>query len=403
MRVITLALKDIRQVLRDINSAIFLVLMPIVFTVFMGLIMAPGERDNRVPIGWINQDGEGVLGSMLFALLDGSESVRLVPLQGDEVTAADADVGKGELAAAIIVPAGSGERVLGGEQPRVEVIIDRSTPAGQAAWTAIHTAMARILGTLEAAQLGVAAFEEETGTLDESARRAYMQEAFAAGHSAWQEMPSVVKVEQAGPEKAEAGPASGYAQTSPGMLVQFAVAGLMSSAMVLVLERKSGSLQRLMTTTMTRMQIIGGHTLAMFVVVFVQQVLLVAVGQFALGVDYLSAPGATLCMMIGVALWASSLGLFIGAAAKGQEQVIMWSLIAMFVFAALGGAWFPLEVTGSTFATIGHLLPSAWAMDGFQNIVVRGLGLASIVVPVAVLVGWAALFMGLAVWRLRAE
>jgi ABC-type multidrug transport system permease subunit len=63
----------------------------------------------------------------------------------------------------------------------------------------------------------------------------------------------------------------------------------------------------------------------------------------------------------------------------------MFSLIAMFLFAALGGAWFPLEIAGQAFAAVGHLLPTAWAMDGFQNIVVRGQGLTSTLVPAGLL------------------
>jgi hypothetical protein len=54
---------------------------------------------------------------------------------------------------------------------------------------------------------------------------------------------------------------------------------------------------------------------------------------------------------------------------SAEEQVIMLSMAAMFLFSALGGAWFPLEVAGAPFSTIGHLTPAAWAMDGFQNII----------------------------------
>ena len=81
----------------------------------------------------------------------------------------------------------------------------------------------------------------------------------------------------------------------------------------------------------------------------------------------------------------------------------MWSLIAMFVFSGLGGTWFPLEFTGPAFSAIGHAMPTAWAMDGFQNIVLRGLGLGSVLLPAGILMAFAALFFGLAVWRFRFE
>ena len=52
-----------------------------------------------------------------------------------------------------------------------------------------------------------------------------------------------------------------------------------------------------------------------------------------------------------------------------------------------------------TFQAIGHVSPVAWAMDGFKNIVARGLGFNSILLPAAALAGYALLFFVLAAWR----
>ena len=136
---------------------------------------------------------------------------------------------------------------------------------------------------------------------------------------------------------------------------------------------------------------------------FLQELLLVLLGQFAFGVDYLAAPLGTLLMMVVLALWAASLGLLIGAAARREEQVVMYALIAMFVFSALGGAWFPLAITGETFSRIGHLLPTAWAVDGFQNIVLRGQGIEGVLLPASIVGAYAVLFYALALWRFRFE
>jgi ABC-2 type transport system permease protein len=94
-------------------------------------------------------------------------------------------------------------------------------------------------------------------------------------------------------------------------------------------------------------------------------------------------------------------GLLIGVLAKGEEQVTLFSLIAMFIFSALGGTWFPLEGAGSAFATVGRLMPSAWAMNGFQNILIRGLPLGSVALPAGILLAYALAFFGVAVWRFR--
>jgi ABC-2 type transport system permease protein len=99
----------------------------------------------------------------------------------------------------------------------------------------------------------------------------------------------------------------------------------------------------------------------------------------------------------------AALGLLVSSLAKKEEQVIMGSMIAMFLFSALGGAWFSLEMVGKTFSTIGHLMPSAWAIDGYQNIIMRGLGFNSVLLPVAIILAYALAFFGIAIWRFRYE
>jgi ABC-type multidrug transport system permease subunit len=46
-------------------------------------------------------------------------------------------------------------------------------------------------------------------------------------------------------------------------------------------------------------------------------------------------------------------------------------------------------------------IPSAWAMTGLQNILIRGLGIESTWQPVSVLLAYAAGFFALAVWRFK--
>ena len=44
-----------------------------------------------------------------------------------------------------------------------------------------------------------------------------------------------------------------------------------------------------------------------------------------------------------------------------------------------------------------------WALDGFKNIIIRGWGVESVLLPVSVLLGYGFLFFGLSVWRFRTE
>jgi hypothetical protein len=73
------------------------------------------------------------------------------------------------------------------------------------------------------------------------------------------------------------------------------------------------------------------------------------------------------------------------------------------VLAGEGGVWLPLEYAGRTFSIIGHLLPTAWSMDGFENIVIRGLGLSSVWLPVVIMLACALGLLALSVWGFKFE
>jgi ABC-2 type transport system permease protein len=404
MRILTLALKDLQQIFRDRKSALFLVLMPIAFTAFMGFAMSqPAQADPRLPVGVINQDGAGPLGAQFQALLAADPGLRLVAITADQAGAAPQRVTKGELAALVTIPMGYSDQTLRGETLKLVLVVKPGQSNGQSALASIQTVATRVLGVATVARLSVEAVDAARPFATAADRQAALAAAVAQAGQAWLQPPFEVAAEKAAPAASSQTPALGYNQASPGMMVQFAVFGLITAGSVLVAERKARTLQRLLTTSMSRAGIIAGHLLAMFVLVLLQVGLLILVGQVGFGVNYVREPLAILLITAGLALWAAALGLFISVVARGEDQVVLFSLIAMFLFAGMGGAWFPLEFTGPTFSAIGHLLPSAWAMDGYQNILVRGLGLSSAWLPAGVLAAYAAAFFALAVWRFKFE
>ena len=402
MRLFSLARKDLSQILRDRRSAIFLVAMPIVFTAFMGMAFRwSSQTDNRPYVGFINLDRDSLAASNMLSLMDSSGLLRVRVYERSDTAKAEVFVRQDRLDALAIVPDGYGRALMNAEAMPLTIICQENTPDGQAAFRALEAVAQRLLSASEATRL---ALENEHFDGD-AARAIKQQQVMGLAAAAWRRPAFRVSSEKASGQdtiKALRTPTS-FEQASPGTLVQFAILGLLNSAMILVLERRNRALQRLLTTSISRTEVIAGHTLAMFLVVLLQGLLLILLGHFLFGVHYLRAPLPVLLVLVSLALWVTGLGMLVGSVAKGQEQVTVWAMIAMFGFAVLGGCWFPLEFTGATFSRIGHLLPSAWAMDGFQNVIVRGLGFNSILLPCGIMLAYAIVFMVIAIWRFRAE
>ena len=393
-RILDIAFKDILQLTRDFKTFMFLIIMPILFTFMFGFAFggfSNDASDSRLPVGYLDQDNSWVSESLHDQLAD-SDVIRLDENPDRAYPDLEQLVADGDLAAVIIVPYRYGTTFAKGKNARLIVIADTSTTA----WTTIEAEILATLSRLDSA-LRTATIMEEI-----DAERMPFDYAFEQSLEAWDEPPiAVVETTSSAVADTDDG-VEQLAHTSPGMMLQFAIAGLLTAAQVIVTERKSRTLQRILTTAARRVHILLGHYLAIFALIFTQFMLLIAFGQFILHVDYLRDPGATLLVAFSAALCISALGLLIGVLARSEEQAVTFSLIPMFVLSGLGGAWVPLEVTGETFAMIGHVSPGAWAMDGFKNISIRGLGVESVLMPVAALVGYAVVFFVLSVWRLSA-
>jgi ABC-2 type transport system permease protein len=390
-RIIDITIKDLRQIMRNRMTFLFLLIMPIAFTLIFGLAFGGPSKatDSRLPVGTLDLDG-GEFSADLKSMLGASTVIRLDETPNRSEANLEGLVSSGKLAAAIVIPAGYSQSVRDGSPLKLKVFAD----ATQTSTATVESEILVVLNRLASASRTAGIAVKTTGD------PATFSPALSAALTAWQNPPIQISVTSGVSSKPQNQNVMSMAHSSPAMMLQFAIASLLTAATVIVNERKTRSLQRLLTTATSRFQILCGHYLAIFAMIFIQFLILILFGQ-VLGVDYLRLPLATLLVAMVSAVCIAALGLLIGVMAKSEEQAIIFSLIPMFVLSGLGGAWVPLEFTGSTFQAIGHVSPVAWAMDGFKDIVARGLGFNAILLPAAALLGYAVLFFGLALWRFR--
>jgi len=368
--------------------------MPIAFTFFMGFAYRGSDEDadNRIPLAFVDPEPASRLNEMLFTRLESSDSIKVISMTEDE--AMDA-LRKGDVAGVLDVPLGFSEQAEAGEEAQLTLITDSASAEGQSLYQSLRVPISQLMSAVEVGHISA----DVQSNPDE-----YVPSVELAW-SRWNEVSkvSLVKVEQAVAVEEDSDWTGGnpYNQSSPGILEQFAIFGMITSVQILVQEKKSRTLQRLITTNMKPWKIVAGHMLAMFAVTFLGTAILIIFGQWVLKVDYMREPLGVLLISLALGLWVASMGLLIGVIAKEEQQVIMYSMIAMFLFSALGGTWFPLESTGGAFAAIGKVMPSAWAMNGYQNILIRGLGFESVWMPTLVLLAYALGFFLLGVWRFR--
>jgi ABC-2 type transport system permease protein len=70
---------------------------------------------------------------------------------------------------------------------------------------------------------------------------------------------------------------------------------------------------------------------------------------------------------------------------------------------ALGGIMVPISVMPAFMQKIALVIPHYWALTGFQDVIVRGLGMSAALPVVGILLVYALVFWVLALWKFRFE
>ena len=151
--------------------------------------------------------------------------------------------------------------------------------------------------------------------------------------------------------------AGGFTIASTGSLVQWVLFSLLTVSTGVAWERRRGLLRRLAAAGVSGRTIIEGKMMAMVIITFLQQVMLVLLGALAFGVGYFNSVGALLMTMVSLSVLAACVGLLISALFRSEPPVIATTVITAQLLAVLGGAWFPLEVTECGVLPGGALLP----------------------------------------------
>ncbi|NNM34694.1 MAG: ABC transporter permease, partial [Gemmatimonadetes bacterium] len=193
---------------------------------------------------------------------------------------------------------------------------------------------------------------------------------------------------------------SGMGQSIPGMLTMFVVMSvLIGGSAELTKERDLGTLRRLATTTLSKTEVFGGKLAGLLLMGLAQAFILVVVsemlGRFGLANVNFSWVGhlpGLIPLLLAFCFCIASLGIFLSGLFKTTQQAESLAWLVGMVLAGLGGCWWPLEIVPATMQTVGHLFPTAWAMDGLHALITFGDGFAGVVTPVLVLMAFGTVF-----------
>tara|TARA_R110002096_G_scaffold77896_12_gene183553 strand:- start:58633 stop:59718 length:1086 start_codon:yes stop_codon:yes gene_type:complete len=209
-------------------------------------------------------------------------------------------------------------------------------------------------------------------------------------------------------EAAEAGESSelssGFQVSVPGNAVLFCFFLAMTVALSFMEDRRTGVFRRLLSSPAPKWSLLLSKLLPFFLIGIIQMVFLFGMGVLAFGLDLGNNYAGLALLTVSIVLCAVSLGFLMASFGGTEKQVGGIGSILLLVMGLLGGAMVPRMVMPSLMKTIGFITPQAWALDGYHALLVSQTStLGAVFAPVAAIVGFAAVFAGIALLRFRFE
>ena len=376
------------EFLREFSSGVSIVyflVLPLLFIVAVGAGLSPmmdssGRPDEiHRPIEVLRQDD----GALARAFVDALREVNLQPRE--VLTLTEEEFG-------LMIPADFSARLLAGQPATVtlhEAPMDSAAPVVE---EAVNAARGRVGGAVLTAQLGVAQVAAMLPA--QTQKTAFFASVLTETLAAAAHPLAVIQVHWA-KAATSANPISGAGQAAAGQMVTWVQITLLGIAEVLVDERARGTLRRMLITPTRWVTLLGGKLLAHLLLGLTQIALLIVGGELLFHVGWGQSSAATALVSVAFALATVSLGVWLATLVKTRKQASSITMGLSLTMAALGGAWWPLEITPPAYRNIAHLLPTTWAMQAYDKILTQGAAVSDVWLESLVLLGFAAVFVAL--------
>lgn len=380
MKVLAITIANLKRMLRERSNIFFVFIFPIALILLIGIQFGGGFT----PIVGVHMADRGVLAEEVVAVLEDSSAVDLRSFgsEGELVSAVE----RGQVSAGLFLPAGMEDVIAAGIAAEVGFVV-RPDGFGTEFRSVVSSAIAQALKPAGAARFAAL----ETGESFEVAL-GVAQEAAPA-------LPGVgVDVSYLGEELF---PDLGrFDLGAPQQLVLFTFITVLSGSAALILSRKLGISQRMLSTPTPLRTILVGESLGRFAVGMFQGLYIMVVSLVAFGVDW-GSPLAAFLLLAAFTAVAAGAAMLMGSIFSNEQQAAGVAVIVALGLAALGGSMLPLELFPETMRRIAMATPHAWALLGFADLVRGDGGIADVLPEVGVLLAYAAVLFALATWRLR--
>ena len=386
LRPVHIALLELRLFLNNRAELAFSIALPILlFALMYGALSS--DTDVFTPASVVDLDG----GPQARELVERLNSLAEIEVEERTESDAEAALDRSAILFAVVIPDGFSESMEAGD-PSTLVFLQRGNggDAGQ-----IVSAVVRGIARDMATDARVRRYTREAmaeSDVPPDRIEAEVETQIASLHA---RPPVVVVVRRTGMAQDEESEDSLFTRLLPGLIVMFVMFSVTLASQALVEERRTGTLERLMTTRLGVNQLFMGKLLSGITRAMFQTLVMLSLAFIVF------QPGGPMTF---VELMAFSLvsaaaftgvALVIGAVARTRNQAAWSAVFFTLVMVVFGGTFFEIA-QGSALDAISKATINSYAIDAMQNIIGKGQHLGQQWLEMAVMAGVAIVGLTLA-------
>ncbi len=350
-RLVAITRKELIHILRDPRTLAVMILMPVVQIFLLGYAATTDIRHLNAAV--YDADRSAASRALIEAYR-ASEYFALNYFVGSEKELGEL-LDRGDIRAAMIIPAGYAEHLARGETAQVAFLLDGSDPAvagtaNAAAQTIGQAHNTRIL------QQKVGVDVTALGGIEIRPRVWYNPELKSANFM----IPALL-----------------------GLILQFLT--ILFTAQTIVREREQGTIEQLVVTPIRSWELIVGKLIPYIGIAFFNLAEILVLGILIFGVPVRGSLTLLAFTSFLFLLTTLGLGIFISTIAHSQQEAMLITFLINLPGIFLSGFFFPIEAMPLPLQFLSNFIPLRYMLVILRGIVIKGIGIEPILSPVIAL------------------
>nr|WP_300091585.1 ABC transporter permease [Sedimentibacter sp.] len=357
--------KEFSQIKRDKRTIAIIIMMPIMELLLFGY--AASTSVDHIPTAVLDKD----MGRESRELVDKLTNSQYFDMDyyADNMDDIEYYIDNGYAKAGIVIPPDFSASLKSGKTAQIQLIVDGTDP------TTAQTILSSAGGVVQS--MSVEIIQETRGTfvpqsLDLRSRVWYNPDM----SSIYFNIPGLMGV---------------ILQTVTLMLTSFSI----------VRERERGTMEQLIVTPITKMELMIGKIIPYVIIGFVDIVLALALSVFWFRVPIAGSITLLLLFSAVFLFGALGVGLIISTVSKSQLQAMQLSMFMIMPNILLSGYMFPREAMPEIIHGISNVLPLTYFIKVLRGIILKGNGFGELYKEFAILVAFGIVFLALATLKFK--